>query len=599
MNDGSQLRTWVDWLIAEMGNGLLQAISPILEKRYGNNWEETRLLQLLAMTDQERRQGFSTKDAQVVFRLVQATWSTDLEPRGWGRYIRQHVTFFNQLRNAWAHFDPISEKELLEAFGRAKVVMKGVGDTGRLKVFEKQEYIIRNAKKMTQGQLAFSDGSEANAEVVNSMPQLEVQSPNSDADSTQSTLWRMLNQRQRVLVRQRNKTGYRRIKGSAGSGKTVVIAARAVQCASEGKRVLVMAYNKTMAGYLRSLINGCAVKTDQEHVLSNIECRHYHGWCLELLERAGIAKPQAPRGQATEEDWQYYNKSLGDAAQQALRRSAEYQFDPYDAIMVDEGQDFYLEWWQCLRLAVKEGEDEDGYAIGEMLLAADATQDLYGTAAAWTDEAMSGAGFRGPWFELEASYRMPPALIPLISLFVDQYLPHSALINRPIQSDAKPDAFPFTWTWINITMDNVCEAISEETQRLIKISNGRNIVVQIPGKMGVQVVQILASKGINTSHIFNDRGENSKDSFMLRADIPGVITPHSFKGCEAPLVIAWIDTFGRSDKRNAAYVALTRVQRHNKGSELVVLNSAPELARLPEDWRNLESGYKWAADEFF
>lgn len=595
MNDGSQLRTWVDWLIAEMGNGLLESIRPILERRCGSDWEETKLLQLLAMPDQEKRQDCSTNDAQVVFRLVQATWSTDLEPRGWGRYIRQHVSFFNRLRNAWAHFEPISEKELLDAFGRAKVVMKGLGDPGRLKLFEEQESILRNAKKMTQEQLAFSDGSEAEADLVNSMPQIEVQSQNSDGDPTQSSVWNMLNHRQRVLVRQRNKSGYRRIKGSAGSGKTVVIAARAVQCASEGKKVLVMAYNKTMVGYLRSLIRGCAAKIDQEHVISNIECRHYHGWCLDLLDRAGMPRPVAPRGQ----EWGDYNRSLGEAAQQVISRGPEFQFDPYDAIMVDEGQDFYLEWWQCLRLALKGGEDEDGYSMGEMLLAADATQDLYGTASAWTDEAMSGAGFRGPWFELEASYRMPPALIPLISLFVDQYLPHSTLINRPIQSDAMPEAYPFSWTWRNIAMEDALKTLQEEVERLVKIANGRNIVVQVPGKMGMQVVQMLLAKGINSSHIFNDRGENSKDSFMLLPSVPGVITPHSFKGCEAPLVVAWIDTFGRSDNRNAAYVALTRVQRHDKGSELVVLNNAAELVRLPQDWRELKSGFKSAVAEFF
>lgn len=599
MNDGSQLRTWVDWLIAEMGNGLLEAIRPILERRCGSDWEETKLVQLLATGDQEKWQGYSTHDAQVVFRLVQATWSTDLEPRGWGRYIRQHVTFFNRLRNAWAHYEPISEKELLDAFGRAKVVMKGLGDSGRLQVFEEQETIIRNTRKMTQGQLAFPDGSEAEADVVNSMPQLEVQIPNSIGDSTQPSVWNMLNPRQRVLVRQRNKSGYRRIKGSAGSGKTVVIAARAVQCASEGKKVLVMAYNKTMVGYLKSLIRGCAVKTDQEHILSNIECRHYHGWCLDLLDSAGMPRPMAPRGKATGDEWINYNRALGEAAQLALSRSSGFQFVPYDAIIVDEGQDFYLEWWQCLRLAVKDGEDADGYSMGEMLLAADATQDLYGTASAWTDEAMSGAGFRGPWYELQASYRMPPTLIPLISLFVDQYLPHTTLINRPIQSDAAPEAYPFAWVWRNIAIEDALTVLHQDVERLIGIANGRNIVVQVPGRMGVDVVQMLSSKGINVSHIFNDRGENSKDSFMLRPGVPGVITPHSFKGCEAPLVIAWIDSFGRSDKRNAAYVALTRVQRHNEGSELVVLNNAPEIARLPDDWRDLESGYTSAAAEFF
>ena len=43
----------------------------------------------------------------------------------------------------------------------------------------------------------------------------------------------------------------------------------------------------------------------------------------------------------------------------------------YDAILLDEGQDFNPLWWKALRLVLKEG--------GEMVMAADVTQDIYGT----------------------------------------------------------------------------------------------------------------------------------------------------------------------------------------------------------------------------
>lgn len=598
MNNESQLRTWVDWLISETGNGILQAIRPILERNHGIDWEEKKLHHFFVNLDPLTRSKISTADAQVVFKLVKATWSSDFEPHGWGRYIRQHITFFIQLRNAWAHYEPISEKELLDAFGRAKMIMRGIGDSGRLQLLEKQEEIIKVSRNNIQGQMVFEDGSEADADLVNSMPQLENPNDNED-DNTSGTVWSILNQRQRVLVRQRNKSGYRRVKGSAGSGKTVVIVARAIQCASEGMRVLVVAYNKTMVGFLKSMIRGCAVKTDQVDVLSNIECRYYHGWCLELINNSGMTKPTPPSGRGTIEDWQNYNHDLGKLAQKILSNGTNHKFDHYDAVMVDEGQDFYLEWWQSLRLAVKQGEDENGFSKGEMLLAADTTQDLYGTASAWTDEAMIGAGFRGPWFELQASYRMPPALIPLISIFVDDYLPHTKLVNRPISSDANPESYPFSWTWKSINSENGIEILVSEVERIFRSAQGRKIVVQVPSTLGLRVVESLSSKGIESSHIFDYKSGNTKESFVLQPGIPGVITPHSFKGCEAPLVVVWIDTFGRSDKRNAAYVALTRVQRHEKGSELVVLNMAPELARLPEDWKSLENGFAGSVEEFY
>ena len=71
----------------------------------------------------------------------------------------------------------------------------------------------------------------------------------------------------------------------------------------------------------------------------------------------------------------------------------------YDAILVDEGQDFRPSWWQTLRLALK--------ADGEMILVADKTQNIYATAAAWTEDTMANAGFRGPW--VGAEDQLPPS----------------------------------------------------------------------------------------------------------------------------------------------------------------------------------------------
>jgi len=86
-----------------------------------------------------------------------------------------------------------------------------------------------------------------------------------------------------------------------------------------------------------------------------------------------------------------------------------------NAILVDEGQDFHLTWWNLLRRVCREG--------GEMLLAADATQDLYRRSCHWTDESMRGAGFEGPWFQLDGCYRFPRELVPYLSRFAEEFPP--------------------------------------------------------------------------------------------------------------------------------------------------------------------------------
>lgn len=68
--------------------------------------------------------------------------------------------------------------------------------------------------------------------------------------------------------------------------------------------------------------------------------------------------------------------SVMEAALPSLVASAAAEEDSprYDAILVDEGQDYRPLWWNTLRRFLQPG--------GEMILAADATQDVYGTAQA-------------------------------------------------------------------------------------------------------------------------------------------------------------------------------------------------------------------------
>ena len=63
-----------------------------------------------------------------------------------------------------------------------------------------------------------------------------------------------LDRSQRSLAETRTDTGYRRIKGPAGSGKSLVLAARAARLANEDKTVLVATFNITLWHYLRDLI---------------------------------------------------------------------------------------------------------------------------------------------------------------------------------------------------------------------------------------------------------------------------------------------------------------------------------------------------------
>jgi len=103
------------------------------------------------------------------------------------------------------------------------------------------------------------------------------------------------------------------------------------------------------------------------------------------------------------------------------------------------GQDFLPHWWAILRKLCKIG--------GEMLLVADTTQDIYGTAKAWTDQAMEGAGFRGEFAKLDISYRMPPLLIDYVTKFAEKYLPKDS-IDVPKKPQTELNFYPCKLKWI-------------------------------------------------------------------------------------------------------------------------------------------------------
>jgi hypothetical protein len=81
--------------------------------------------------------------------------------------------------------------------------------------------------------------------------------------------------KQRALLP--NSEGRRRVFGVAGSGKTIIVAHKAAAAAREGKNVLVVCYNITMANYLKDLTRRLA-RHYGPHVHRRIQIGHYHRW---------------------------------------------------------------------------------------------------------------------------------------------------------------------------------------------------------------------------------------------------------------------------------------------------------------------------------
>jgi len=86
-----------------------------------------------------------------------------------------------------------------------------------------------------------------------------------------------LNSKQKNLATTRTVTGFRRIRGPAGSGKSLVLAARAAHLSAEGKNVLLVTFNITLWHYLRDLVVRCPATGVTLN--KTVTYTHFHEWC--------------------------------------------------------------------------------------------------------------------------------------------------------------------------------------------------------------------------------------------------------------------------------------------------------------------------------
>jgi superfamily I DNA/RNA helicase len=121
--------------------------------------------------------------------------------------------------------------------------------------------------------------------------------------------------------------------GCAGSGKTLLAAEKARRLIRQGFHVLLTCFNRYLAEFLKASL----VPNDGLHVA------HFHGLCTEWARRAGILV-----GSPSEQDRQRF---FDEILPEQLLDAVDCLGPQYDAIVVDEGQDFRENWWvplQCL-----------------------------------------------------------------------------------------------------------------------------------------------------------------------------------------------------------------------------------------------------------
>jgi hypothetical protein len=400
-----------------------------------------------------------------------------------------------------------------------------------------------------------------------------------------------VDQNQRDLINSRTATGYRRIRGPAGAGKSVVIAAKAAQLASAGKTVLVVSFNITLLHYLRDLCARWPVGHPNQ-----ITWLNFHSLCKRTAEELGLFDRYLELWKNHFEDEQHNPYGGGDILGTEIPRLILNQLietplvneDRYDAILVDEGQDFFPLWWDVLRKMCK---DE-----GEMILAADMTQDVYGTSDRWTDAVMAGAGFRGPWSELAASYRLPPEVLDAATQFAKKLLPpQTTLLPQHVPDQSELDITPCELKWVQTSKQKLDDLSVKELFELIVTDTNRDRAIADLTLLtdsidhGLKIVSALKEKGVNTVHTFSHKEAGREDRRKKLGFWKGdarvkVTTLHSFKGWESRLLVLCISKVRTQRDLALFYTGITRLKRHPLGSCLTVVCAEEKLKDIGKTW---------------
>lgn len=368
---------------------------------------------------------------------------------------------------------------------------------------------------------------------------------------------------------------WKRVRGVAGAGKTIVITQKAGSIASCKKRVLVVCYNKTLKSYIKENID----KTRQDFDWNLIECHHFHEFLKIFAEENGISVKN-------DKGFDAYEKELLRQALALIQSGVNAKSRQYDAILIDEAQDFKKEWFDFLLNFLSEND--------EVLLVADDKQNIYDREISWINESMAGYGykFKGVWGILKDNIRQRkfPEVIEasnhFYDLFLKEYLqthPHKNFgTSIKCEDIQKPNLVKRLFSSVDLFWENIQEVyesfLSAYRFLLSRGYRDKDIVILVSTRQsGRNLKDFLDKQNIASQTYFDNK---SKEDFMQGGEKLKIVTIHSFKGLENGVVVFISE--GKEDILGdfETYVAITRATEC-----LIVLNQKEKYKEYSKGWK--------------
>ena len=324
----------------------------------------------------------------------------------------------------------------------------------------------------------------------------------------QARVFRMLGNRKKAAIC-----------GGAGTGKTLLALQRARELAASGKKTLLLCYNQPLGDWLGICAAGAA----------NLRALNFHKLCDEQIRKA---KALANRDLVAEAKLSYPGEDEWDVLKPfALATSTEILEEKYDAIVIDEGQDFKDEYWLGIEMLFSNVD------AGYLYIFYDDNQSLYKCSPEFP--------ITEPPFVLTVNCRNTE--------FIHNFSYNFYEGDPTDPPEIKGSAIEFISA---NTLDGQATKVHALVLDLVQKEGvqSEQIVVLVGGKPFKSYSDKLEAKPLPKPNAWGSRLHGQKNTVLIE-------TIGRFKGLESDVVIFWgIENLNKSTDREAFYVATSRAK---------------------------------------
>jgi Superfamily I DNA and RNA helicases len=315
-----------------------------------------------------------------------------------------------------------------------------------------------------------------------------------------------------------------------GPGKTILAEEEAIRLSESGLRVLFTCYNKILASEIRGKIG--------EH--SSLYVHSFPELCVKLSGLLGLLKKDNP-----------HIKNISPIIPDIIKNIDKIPEDQlYDAIVVDEGQDFTEDWWTLIDALL----DREG--VGKLRIYYDSNQNIYGDYLNLPDDIVKNS------LHLTKNIRNTHQIYQLASYYYK---------NKKIPFDhAGPFGMPVIFKEVESLKESGVTS-AECIKRLIAEEKFCSSNIILLTDSDTNLSEIVSNGFIGGILVRRYQDVHSKNTVVLD-------TISQFKGLEADVIILIVSPkITLDEEKELLYVGLTRAR-----GLLIIISNNKTIRRIQE-----------------